>query len=136
VSGEPFPNLANSKFSLADGVEYEFVCSYRLQVKVIAVHAEKCVGYGQADSLVAVEESVVVRERLHEGCGFVDEVVVVAILGTKDGRFEEAPVAKTMDAAKFINELTMHLDGFANGQVDVARRDIPFRGHGIYFARR
>ena len=77
---------------------------------------------------------MVVRERLHEGRGFVDEVVVVAILGTKDGRFEEAPVAKAVDAAKFINELTMHLDGFANGQVDV-RGGTLFRGHEFYFAR-
>jgi len=79
---------------------------------------------------------MVVCKRLHEGRGFVDEVVVVAILGTKDSRFEEAPVTKAVDAAKFITELTMHLDGLGDGQVDVARRDILFRGHRIYFARR
>ena len=66
----------------------------------------------------------------------MDEIVVVAILRTEDGCFKEAPVTKAVDAAKFIDKLTMHLENFADGQVAVARREILFRGHRVYLARR
>jgi hypothetical protein len=135
VGGEPFPDLAYSKFSLCDGLGDEFVSGNSLQLEVMAINPEKCVRRGKTDSLVAIEESMIVRERLHERRGFVGEVVIVAILRAKNGRFEKAPVAKSVNATKLIDQLAMHLDGFGHGQVDKARRRIFFRGHRSYFAR-
>lgn len=129
MCGEPFSDLAYSKFSLGDGFGDEFVSRDSLQLEIQAIHPEKSIGCGQTNSLVAIEESMIVRKRLHESGGFVDEVVVVAILGAENGSFEKALVAKPVNAAKFIYELTVHFDDFAHGQVDVAGREILFLGH-------
>jgi hypothetical protein len=135
VGGEPFPNLAYAKFSLGDGFGDEFVSSDSLQLEVMTINSEKCVGRGKTDSLVAIEESMIVRKRLHERRRFMDEIVVVTILWAENGCFEKTPVAKSVDATKLIDELALHLDGFGHGQVDKARREVLFRGHRDYFAR-
>ena len=122
MGSEPFSDLANSKLSLRDGFGYEFMRRDGFQLEIVAVDAEESIGSGQADSLVAIEKSMVARERFHQCRGFVDQVVVVAVLWTKDGGFEKTLVAKSVDAAKFGDELAMHLDGFAHGQIDIARR--------------
>jgi hypothetical protein len=135
IGGEPFSDLVNAKFSLGDGFSDEFVGLYGLQLEIVTIDPEKGIGSGEADSLVAIEESVIARERLHQGCGFVDQVVVIAILGTEDSCFKKTLIAKPVDAAEFVDELTVHLDSFAHGQINIARRSIAHGGHGDYLAR-
>ncbi len=135
VDGEPFPDLTNSKFSLGDRFGDELVRRDGLQLEIVPVDAEKSIGRGQADSFVAIEKSMIARERFHQSSGFVNEVVVVSVLWTKDGGFEKSLVTKTVDAAKFVDELAMHFDGFAHGQIDIARRWIGCGSHADYFAR-
>jgi hypothetical protein len=135
MSGEPFPDLANAKFSLGDGFGDEFVGRNSLQLKIVAVDPQKGIGRSQADSLIAIEKSMVAGERLHQGRGFVNEVVVVPILGTENGCFEKALIANTVEPTKFVYELSMRLDGLGHSQVNVARRDVLFLSHGSYLAR-
>jgi len=131
VGGKPFSDLANAKFSLAYGFGDEFVCRDGLQLEMVAVDAEKGIRRGETDSFVAIEESMIVRKRLHESRGFVDDVVIIAILGAENSCFEKALITKSVNPAKFVDELTMHFYGFRHGQIDVARREILFRGHGV-----
>lgn len=132
---EPRPDLTDAKFSFGDGFGNEFVGRDSLQLKIVAVDPQKGVGRSQADSFIAIEKGMVVRERLHESRGFVNEVVVVPVLRTEDGRFKQAMVAKAVNAAKFVDELAVHFHGFRHGQIDVARREIVLRWHRAYFAR-
>lgn len=66
--------------------------------------AEKRIRRGKTDPLIAVEENLTVRQRLHEGCGFLELVVVVAVLGSKDGGLKQAYVAKPMNAAELFDD--------------------------------
>lgn len=132
---EPLSDLANTKFSPGDGFHNELVSGHRFHLEKVTIRAEKSIAYRKTDPLVAIEKGMVACKRLHEGCGFVDEVIVVAVLRAKDGRFEEALITKAVNAAKFVDQLAMHLDGFADGQVDVSGRRIHCCDHRDYFAR-
>ena len=121
MSGEPFPNLPDAEFPFADGFCDELVRREGFDFQIMAVDAEKGVRRRETDSFVAVEKGMVVGERLHQRGGFVNQVVVVSALRTKDGSFQEPPVSKPMNSAKLLDELPVHLHGLADGHVDVPR---------------
>ena len=73
---------------------------------------------GEPHPLVAIQECMIVHERLEQRSSFFTQMVVVARLGTKDGRFQRALIAQAVDAAIFIDLVMMDSDDFSYRQVD------------------
>lgn len=134
MSRKPFSDLAYSEFSLGDGLGDEFVSRDSLQFEIQSVDTKKSIGGSQADSLVAIEKSMIVGKRFHERRCFVDEVVVVAILRAENGCLKKTLIPNSVNTPEFVDELTVHFDDFCHRQIEIARRDILFRGHEIYLA--
>ncbi len=121
MSGEPFPDLPDAEFPFADGFSDEPVCRERFDFQIMAVDTQKRVRRRETDSLVAVEEGMVIGVRFHQRGGFMNQIVVVSALRTKDGSFQEPPVPKPMNSTKLLDELPVHLHGLADGDVHVLR---------------
>jgi hypothetical protein len=111
MGGEPFSDLPNAKFSFGDGFGNKFVGRNSLQLEIVPVDPEKGIGHREADTLVVIEGRMIVCKRFHEGRGFMEEIVVVAVLRTENRRFEQTLVAEPVNAPKFVDELTVNLDG-------------------------
>ena len=69
VSGEPFPDLPDAEFSFADRFCDELVRRESFDFQIMAVDTQKCVRRRDTDSLVAVEEGMVIGERFHQRGG-------------------------------------------------------------------
>ena len=65
---------------------------------------QKDVGGGESDALIAVEEAVVVAERLHQRSRFFFDGVVIAGLRTKNGGLNSALIADTMETAEHLDQ--------------------------------
>jgi len=107
MSGEPFPDLPDAEFPFADGFSDEPVCRERFDFQIMAVDTQKRVRRRETDSLVAVEEGMVIGVRFHQRGGFMNQIVVVSALRTKDGSFQEPPVPKPMNSTKLLDELPL-----------------------------
>ena len=66
-----------------------------LDVDVYAVATQEDIGSSERDALIAVEEAVVVPERLHQRGGFFFDGTVRARLRTKNGGLNSALIADT-----------------------------------------
>lgn len=93
MCSEPLSNLANAEFPLGDGVHHQFVCCLRVQPEVITVDAEKSIGGGAADSLVAVEEGMVIRKELHKCHSLMNQLLFSLLGQTQRVRGEMALLA-------------------------------------------
>lgn len=114
---DPVQDLGETEFVPGHRAVKEFVSSFAFYFQFEAVSLEENISSGEGDSLVAVDESVIVAERLHQrGCLFFDGIVV-ADLGAKDGGLNGALVEDAMSAAKSFNQLVLHQIDFGYGQV-------------------
>src|SRR6266481_63141 len=97
-------------------------------VDVETVAAKNDIGRSETDSLVAVDEAVVVPEGIHQrGCLFFNGVVIAG-LRAADGGLHQACVTNSVEAAQaaeHIDQLVLHLVDFRDRQVDALRH---FRG--------
>lgn len=60
--GQPITDLANSEFPLADRIDDEGMGGQGLKLEIKAIHSQERVGGCEANSLVAVKKSVIVRK--------------------------------------------------------------------------
>ncbi len=104
-----------------------------LDLDVEAITPQKDVGGGEGDALIAVEEAVVVAERLHERGRFFFEGIVIADLRTKNGGLNQASMSYAMETAEQLDEPVLHPVDFRHRKVI---RHLPFTwpdalgGHG------
>jgi len=81
----------------------EFVSFDRLDIEEISVCPEHGVCHDKTDSLVPIEEGVVVCERFHQSRCFLDKVTVIAVLCTQNGGLQEAPISNTVESTEFLD---------------------------------
>jgi len=63
----------------------DFVSFERIDIQEITVRAKHRVGHDKADSLVSIDEGVVVCQRFHQSGYFVKKVTVIAGLWAQNG---------------------------------------------------
>ena len=95
----------------------ERVSSFAIYFQFEPVGPEQDIGGGEGDPLVAVDEAVIVAERLHQRCRLFFNGVVVAGLRTEDSGLNSALVEDTMSAAKSFDQVMLHQVDFGYRQV-------------------
>jgi len=118
---EPVMDEGKPKFSLLHRFGNEFVGRERFNINEIAVGSQHGVRHYKTDSLVAINEGVIVREGFHQGGSFLDYAAVVAGLGSHYGCFQQPLVSQALGAAELFNQNPVGLDRLRDGRVDAPR---------------
>ena len=105
---DPVEDLREAEFvSVHRSVDKRIsVQAFDLHVKAIA--SQKHIGGRESNALIAIEEAVVVAERLHQSTRFFLDGVVIAGLRTKNGGLNRALVADTMETAEHLDQSMLH----------------------------
>ena len=100
---DPVEDLRKAEFvSIHRSVDKRLsVQAFDLNVKAIA--SQDDIGGSESDAFIAVEEAVIVAERLHQGSRFFVDGLVIAGLRTKNGGLDRALVADTMETAEHLD---------------------------------
>ena len=105
---DPVEDLGKSKFVTLHRTNDERISVQAFDLDVRAVAPQENIGGGESDALVAVEEAVVVAERLHQCGRFFFDRVVIAGLRTKNRGLNSALVADTMETAEHLDQAMLH----------------------------
>jgi hypothetical protein len=91
------------------------VNAFDLNVK--AVTPQKNIGCGEGDPLIAVNEAVVISQRLHQSGRFFLDGVVVPGLRAKNGGLNGTLIADTMETAEDFDQSMLHPVDFGYREV-------------------
>lgn len=100
---DPVEDLGEAEFVPVQRAVDERVSVQAFDLDVKAVASQEDIGGGESNALIAVEEAVVVAERLHQRSRFFFDRVVIAGLRTKNGGLNSALVADTMETAEHLD---------------------------------
>src|SRR5580698_1730878 len=109
VLADPVENLGETEFAVIHKAVDKFVPSFGFHLDIKAVASQKDVGGRESNPLVAVEEAVIVAQRLHQRGRFFFQGVVVAGLGTENGGLNRILIANTVQAAEPVDQEVLHL---------------------------
>ena len=101
---DPVKDLRKAEFVPVHRAVDERVSVQAFDLNVKAIASQKHIGGSESDALIAVEEAVVVAERLHQSSRFFLDGVVIAGLRTKNGSLNSALVADTMETAEHLDQ--------------------------------
>jgi hypothetical protein len=104
----PVKYLEKAEFVAVHRSVDERVAIWAFDLDVKPVAPQENIGGGEGDALIAVEEAVVVSERLHQRGRFFFNGVVIAGLRTKNGGLNSALIADTMETAKHLDQAMLH----------------------------
>jgi hypothetical protein len=125
---DPIEDLGKAKFMPLHRADDERVRVRGFDLDVEAIAAQENIGCGESDALIAVEETMVVSERLHQGGRFFFYGVVIPGLRTEYGGLNSSLVADTMETSEQLDQSMLH-------PVDFRHREV-IRHLAFYFARR
>ncbi len=113
----PVEDLSKAEFVPIHRTVDELVSDQAFDFDVEAVPPQEYIRSCKSDPLVAVEEAVVVTERLHQCGGLFFDGVVIASLRTKNGGLNSTFVADALEAAESFDQQKVHLVHFCHGQI-------------------
>ena len=113
---DPVKNLDKTEFVPVRGAGDERVTLRAATLDVTAVTPEEDIGGGESNALIAVQETMVVAERLHQGGRFFFDGIEIAGLRTKNGGLNRALVADTMETAEHLDQSVLHPVDFRYGK--------------------
>jgi hypothetical protein len=118
VLTDPVKDLGKAEFVPVHRAVNESVCVQAPDLDVKAVASQKDIGSGESDALIAIEEAVVIAERLHQRGRFFFDGVVLDDLRTKNGGLNGALIADTMEAAGHFDQSMLHSVDFSYRKVN------------------
>lgn len=118
MDSQPATYQIDSELSLLDGSCDEFERRGSFDLNVVTVDAEKGIRGREANSLIPVDERMIVCEGFHQCRRFMYQVVVVTALRAKDSRFEQTPIAYSLDTTEFLYEPAMNFKRFRDGKIE------------------
>ena len=89
----------------------------RIRSNCVTANSQEDIDDGKGESLVPVDERMVLNEALQQCCGLVNERVVVAGLGTVKGRLECAEVAYAGGATVAFDQMLMEKERISGRDV-------------------
>lgn len=96
----PIEDLDEVEFVPVHRADNELVTAKAFDIDVKAVAPQKDVSGSEGNSLIAVEEVVVIAKRFHQRGRFFFDGIVVSGLWTKNGGLDSALIADTMETAE------------------------------------
>ncbi len=118
---DPVKDSRETKLPLSDRPSNEDVCLVWIHNEGKPIDQQEGVSRIECNPLVAIDERVVARQRLHQRRRLFRQVVVVAILGTENGGFQGTLIPQSMDAAVVFDLPMMNREYFCHRQVDALR---------------
>ena len=94
--------------------ECESLLACHIYVK--SVSPQEDVGRSESDTLVAIEEAMVISQRLHQGGGFFFDGTVISGLRAKNCGLNRALITDAMHATEHLNETVLHRVDFCDRQ--------------------
>ena len=113
----PDKNVGKSEFVPLHRSIDELISRPVFDFNVKAVAPQKNVGCCKGDTLVAIEEAMVVPKRLHERRRFLFERIVVTRLRTENCGLNRTFISNAMQATEHVDEPVLHLVDFCDRQV-------------------
>ena len=83
---------------------------------VKSISPQEDVGCSESDTLVAIEEAMVISQRLHQGGGFFFDGIVVSGLRAENCGLNRALITDAMHATEHLNETVLHRVDFCHRQ--------------------
>jgi len=114
----PFKNRSKPKLSTLERSDDEVGCHTGFDIQIVIVHQQESVRSREGDSFVAIEKGMIISQGFHQRCRFLRNRVVVPDLRTEYRRFKKLLVSQSVDPAVRVDQFTMDLKDFADGQVD------------------
>jgi len=108
VLTDPVENLSKAEFVALHRADDERVTIQGFDLHVKAVPPEEDIGGGKSNTLITVDEAMVVAKRLHQRGSFFFNGIVIADLRTKNGGLNCALIAHTMATAEYLNQSMLH----------------------------
>ena len=105
---DPVEDLGKAEFVPVHRADDERVSVQAFDLDAKAVASQEDIGGGESDALIAVEEPVVVTERLHQRGRFFFDGVVIADLRAKNGSLNSAFIADTMETSEHLDQSMLH----------------------------
>jgi hypothetical protein len=121
VVPNPVQYERKSKFVAGHCIPDEGVGCHRFDKQNVSVRCKERVGQGEGDPLIAVDEWMIVRERLHQRRSLFKQVLVVAALRAKDRELEEFAIANSVRPAETVDQIALNRDRFGDGRVVMLR---------------
>src|SRR5579872_2618668 len=109
---------SEAEFTGLHRLHHELISRSAAYIQIEAVQQKKRVHGGKSHALVAVQECVVINQRLEQRRRLFTQVVVIARLRTKYRSLQRALVAKAVDAAVLFDLVMMDGDDFSDRQVN------------------
>jgi hypothetical protein len=103
VLTDPVEDWGKTEFAPVHRANDECVSILGFYLDVKAVPAEEDIGGSESDALIAVEEAMVVAERLHQRGSFFFDGIVITNVRTKNGGLNRALIADTVETAKHLD---------------------------------
>ncbi len=100
VLTEPVEDLGEAEFVPFHRPDDERVSIEAVDLDIKSVAPQENIGGGESDAFIAVDEAVVVGERLHQRGRFFFDGVVITGLRTKNGGVNRALIADTLETAE------------------------------------
>jgi len=72
------------------------VCGSIVEFDTNAIHSQECSGHRDSDSLVAIDEGVILREAFPKGGSLFDQVSIVSGLRARQCRLQSIQVAESV----------------------------------------
>ena len=109
--------MLHVEISGLDQIQHDVVELSRLSVDRIAVDAQEDIYHGKCNSLVAVDEGVILHEAFKERGRLVNDGVVIARPRPMKGGFKRTGVAYAGGSAVAINQLLVEKQRIGGGDV-------------------
>jgi hypothetical protein len=114
---DPIEDSWETEFLALYGAFDEGVSGLGFDGKIISVTLQKNTGGRKRNTLIAVEESVVIAERLHQRGCFFFEGVVVSRLRTKNGGLDGSLISNAVETAEHFDQPMLYPVDFRNSKV-------------------
>ena len=115
---KPIEDQGKAEPAFGDRVDHEDAGFPRIRFNGEAVHQQEGVTGIECDALVAVEEGVIVCQRLHQGRGLFCHAVVVASLRAENGGLQRPNISQAVGTAVSFDLPMMNGQDFCYRKVD------------------
>jgi len=126
VSIDPIEDERKTKPSLGHRVNYKNVCFSGVRDDGESIDQQKSVRRVEGYALVAINEGMIVCQRLHQRRRFFPQIGVIAGLRPEDGSLQSSLIPQALNATVMLDLAMMNGEYFRDGQVDAFRHLLVF----------
>jgi hypothetical protein len=117
VLTDPAEDLGKAEFVPLHRANDKRVSGLGFDGKIISVTLQKNAASREGNTLIAVEEAMVITERFHQRDCFFFDGVIASSLRTKNGGLDGSLISNTVETAEHFDQTMLYPIDFRDGQV-------------------